>query len=279
MTRTIAWRAPRVVLAVCLLLAAGSGPAAAQGEYTRQVEEQLEEAGSILADRGYSLDGQQGGWMIGETESASTWTLLPGSWAAVAACDQDCGDLDLVATAGTRELDRDVAEDALPIVSFTLEETTEVALRLAMPDCGTPRCYVGMRWYRVHASDDGEGDTSREWRATIGAQFGMMEAPEGATLEHERIERVDADGTDVFTLRLEPGDYGAIAVCDMGCSDVDLVVRGPGRSELGKDVLEDDVPIVEFVAEESGDYEFEVRMVECAGDSCGYGFRLYGNGA
>ena len=272
MMRSIPLRGMRAGLVLCLGLAVM--PLSAQGSYAGQVTGQLDEAEAMVIAEGYTRDGQSEGWMPSGGVSTTAWSLIPGEWAVVGACDEDCGDLDLEAvTASGQRLDGDAEADALPVLAFAVDALTEVTLRLTMPECGTPRCYVGYRWYH---RETGEGGGEWSWRAVVGAQLGMIDL-DGASLDHERLALLDADGVDSFSVDLSAGAYMAVAVCDADCTDVDLFVRNQDGRELGRDVLDDDVPVVEFDAG-GGRYRFEVAMQSCSTSSCGYGFRLYRKG-
>ncbi len=85
------------------------------------------------------------------------------------------------------------------------------------------------------------------------------------------------DDGDVATakIRLRPGHYQVIGVCDDDCTDLDMVVTGPDDEEIGRDVLLDPLPAVEFTVRRRGDYHIDVSMESCSTDSCFYGFQLF----
>lgn len=282
--------APRSVFFLPLLAVAVTSPAAAQGTYAEQVREQLDAAETLIVGEGFRRDGEANGWMIADADARSSWTLPAGSWMAVGACDEDCGDLDMYVTASGQTLGTDVELDAAPIVGFTLSAETEVTVALGMPGCSTNRCYVGIRWYRnsdagaATAPANGSAQTgaassassdAATWQGQIQAQFDALGQLKTEPVVDERMGLIAASGGDDFQLRLDPGSYQAVAVCDVDCSDVDLSVFDSAGNLLERDVLTDDVPVVDFTVSAPQAIRFDVSMVECSAASCGYGFRLY----
>jgi hypothetical protein len=64
-----------------------------------------------------------------------------------AGCDGDCSDLDLRALSsdGQTVLAEDVADDDVPIVTFTARTTGPHFLAVMMPECSTDLCYFGFK--------------------------------------------------------------------------------------------------------------------------------------
>lgn len=69
--------------------------------------------------------------------------------------------------------------------------------------------------------------------------------------------------------------YVAIGVCDEGCSDLDMGVYSSNGETLGSDVLDDDTPIVQFQAAQSGQMTIRVLMSACSASRCNYGVKVY----
>lgn len=256
-------------------------PAAPQNVYADQVHGYLDEFESRVLDADHVLEGEAYGWMMDGAEGATIVRLPAGSYVVLGACDDDCSDIDLAVTRidNREELGADRELDSFPIVQFSLTEPGEVRIEMSMPDCGTARCYTGYRWFSsdvgLDASLNPSGDVSG-WEAQVMSQLEVVPTPDDVDLVDERTGLVGAGEAGRFSLTLEPGSYGGVAVCDYDCSDIDLVVYDPDGTMITSDVLEDDVPVVEMeVTGKGGSHTFEVRMVSCATASCGYGFRLY----
>ena len=85
--------------------------------------------------------------------------------------------------------------------------------------------------------------------------------------------------SELVTFRLRRGTrYALVGVCDQDCGDLDLRLLDPGDREIGKDVEKDDVPVVEIMADKTGEYTLKVEMAECADDPCAYGVAVYAAG-
>jgi len=85
-----------------------------------------------------------------------------------------------------------------------------------------------------------------------------------------------AGGTERVTLMLQAGVvYQIVGVCDTDCSDVDLVLYDPKGAQINEDVLEDDVPIVEFTPRATARYTVEVAMITCASEPCYWGVQAF----
>lgn len=127
--------------------------------------------------------------------------------------------------------------------------------------------------------DDAPELTDMEpWQAVVLEQLRSAEAQMvevGYTrYETPRYELLAADSVDTALTELPSGEYRAIAVCDNDCSDVDLMVTAQGGDVLGMDVLEDDVPIVDFNTP-GGRIGLSVKMILCETEVCFYGLQLF----
>ena len=88
-----------------------------------------------------------------------------------------------------------------------------------------------------------------------------------------------AETEEAVTFRLRRGvRYALVGVCDQDCGDLDLRLFDPGDREIGKDVEKDDVPVVELVADKSGEYTLKVEMAECSDNPCAYGVAVFAQG-
>lgn len=269
--------------AVILLAFPGSAPG--QDIYAEQVNGYLDEMENRELSAAHTLEGQSTSWMFNGAEAATIVRLPAGSYVVIGACDEDCSDIDLVASRmDTQEmLDDDQEMDAFPTVAFSLDQETDVIIGMAMPDCATPRCFTGYRWYVDDGSGEGEppptGAGAGGWEEQVMIQLGSIPVPDGMSKVDERTGLIEAGQNHRFSISLDRGTYGGIAVCDNDCSNLDLAVYDAGGSLLSSDELDDDVPLVDFEVGEGGaTYYVEVRMVSCATGTCGYGFQLYQEG-
>ncbi len=272
-----------------LMAALVVSPLSAQDRYLEQVRGYLELAEETITEEGFSYEGEGASWMPAGAESAVVATLRAGQYAVVGQCDDDCTDLDVwVDQLDGVSLGSDREPDSSPITTFSLSEPTRVIMTLAMVDCGTVRCYAGLRWYQREepvgpsetgtvavststGADAGQGGTS--WQESLLAQFAAIPT-DNMTQVNDRMELLEANARTRFSLTLDPGRYLGVAVCDNDCGDLDMAVED-GTGVVDSDVLVDATPVVEFEVTDHTSYTFEVRMVECSTATCGYGFRLY----
>lgn len=85
--------------------------------------------------------------------------------------------------------------------------------------------------------------------------------------------------TEEVSFRLRRGvRYAFVGVCDQDCGDLDIRLLDPSDREIGKDVEKDDVPVVEFVADKSGEFTVRVEMAECSDAPCAYGIGVFAAG-
>ena len=259
-------------------------PASAQDQYLEQVRGYLDLAEETITGEGFTYEGEGASWMAAGSEAGVVATLPAGQYAVVGQCDDDCTDLDLrVDQLDGTALGSDRDPDSSPIITFELSAPTQVIMTMAMVDCGTRRCYAGLRWYHrgepvgpsetgtVASSTGEQGGTS--WQDQVLVQFDAIPTDE-VTLVKERMELLEATAQTRFSLTLDPGRYLGVAACDNDCADLDMAVED-GSGVVDSDVLVDAQPVVEFEVADRASYTFEVRMVECSTPSCGYGFRLY----
>jgi hypothetical protein len=126
----------------------------------------------------------------------------------------------------------------------------------------------------AHAQDP---DSLPPWQQQLVRQIELLDerlVENGYAAADVRAGLVDAGTNATVHLDLEPGSYMVAAVCDNDCSDLDLAVAHAGET-LARDILDDDVPIVDFDVTATSGYVFTVSMVRCQTASCGYGLVVY----
>jgi hypothetical protein len=85
-----------------------------------------------------------------------------------------------------------------------------------------------------------------------------------------------AGGKERFTLPVEQGvSYKIVGICDNDCSDVDLRVFNLNGENIGEDVLEDDVPIVDLQPTGTGTVQLEANMITCTSEPCYHAIEVY----
>lgn len=85
------------------------------------------------------------------------------------------------------------------------------------------------------------------------------------------IGRMNNGASDAWTLTLPGGTYKIVGVCDNDCTDLDIRVS-LGDQVVGEDILDDDIPIVNFTGKGEQRYSIRVTMAACSADPCFWGF-------
>tara|TARA_R110002072_G_C7955606_1_gene533529 strand:- start:625 stop:2610 length:1986 start_codon:yes stop_codon:yes gene_type:complete len=87
--------------------------------------------------------------LLGSGDSAeSSLNLEKGEYMAVAACDNDCTDLDIGIVFDGKKPIVDKELDPSPLISFELISSTSVKLVIAMETCATEQCFFGWQIFR-----------------------------------------------------------------------------------------------------------------------------------
>jgi hypothetical protein len=116
------------------------------------------------------------------------------------------------------------------------------------------------------------------WMAQVSAQLdAVVEALDGEGLS-EATEPVGgglAEGaSEDVEFALAAGSYVIVGVCDTDCSDLDLVLSGPG-GELDSDLATDDTPVVTVELSRAATLNLRVNMAACSSAPCRYGVQAF----
>lgn len=133
------------------VLAVLATPAPAQDDrWAEQVQALIGVAAESFAEGGYHYGGfsKTGALRAGGTE---TLTVRLGSnvhTMVVGVCDTDCSDMDLVLLdASGRQVDSDVTDDDVPIVSVSPPRDGTYTLEVRMIDCDSSPCRYGVQQF------------------------------------------------------------------------------------------------------------------------------------
>ena len=86
----------------------------------------------------------------------------------------------------------------------------------------------------------------------------------------------DSEPVDNWPVYLTAGSsYRIVGACDNDCTDVDLSLEDAKRVVVASDLLEDDVPIINFAPRTSATYWIRPTMVVCNVNPCGYGIAVF----
>ena len=139
----------RIALVAAVAAAAVLLPsrARAQDQWESQVRSLLEQGGQQLSSHGYTMTHRiyTGALNNGARESVQVSLEAGKEYQLVGACDTDCSDLDFVLFDGNgRQLDSDVLDDDVPIVSVTVSQSGSFTLQVMMVTCTADPCRYGV---------------------------------------------------------------------------------------------------------------------------------------
>lgn len=138
----------------------------------------------------------------------------------------------------------------------TLRSTMFAVALLALPSVASAQAYAEAVWSQlndVYNQVNGEGFSSRNYV----------------------IGRMANGSSDSWSFTLPGGNsYKIVGVCDNDCEDLDIEVSIDG-AVIAEDVLDDDVPIVDFTATNETRYTVRVTMASCSADPCFWGLAVF----
>ena len=221
--------------------------------------------------RGRAADGQR---------ATVRWTLDGGrTYLIHAVCDESCSDVDIVVRdRNGRVVARDEDEDDVPLVQFSAETGGEYTVDFPMADCRTAACAVGARLFVRHRqpTDAARGSIDRQMDAVTRSMASRQYTAGSPAITYGVA---DGDGVEPASFVATAGRaYAVVGVCDLDCDDLDMVIKAPDGSIVGRDLATDDTPVVEFVAQESGVYTVAVSMASCKTSKCVFGVSSFGRG-
>ena len=97
---------------------------------------------------------------------------------------------------------------------------------------------------------------------------------------HFILGKLRAGAYEEWTVELERGRrYLLTGACDQDCSDVDLALIDRDGRLVSEDVLEDDQPVLDIMADgwrvDSGSYTLRMTMYRCEVEPCYYGIGVF----
>lgn len=120
---------------------------------------------------------------------------------------------------------------------------------------------------------------AEEWTRTAQGELRFVEltlANGGWTLEREiHAEGLASGETGYTSLRLAGrSEYAIVALCDRDCGDVDLAIY-ENDVLAAEDCTESGLPLVTVTAQERTTFDTEVRMFNCARETCRYSVAVF----
>ena len=122
----------------------------AMSTYEKQVATRLIAYSMFATEQDYEImDDENSGTLSSGAVDSLKLTLTVGSYMAIAACDDDCTDLDVyVLGPSEEEIVKDVELDADPIVSFDITRPGLYTVAVKMEACQTTDCVYSLQIFR-----------------------------------------------------------------------------------------------------------------------------------
>lgn len=138
-------------------------------------------------------------------------------------------------------------------------------------------------WCSVAASAAVTARQQNEFDKQIRQQLGKIGeslGSKGYELTHQVYTgALKEAAAEEVTFRLRRGvRYALVGVCDQDCSDLDSRLFDPAGKEIGRDAEKDDTPVIEVMADKTGEYTLRVEMAECAEEPCAFGVGVFAAG-
>ena len=178
---------------------------------------------------------QHGMLRMGEHSVISIELMEGFGYSIQGSCDADCSDMDLTLMDPVQRvvLAEDDDLDAVPVISFVPSRSGEFDVLVSVPSCSIEPC----GWDVIVA------------QSTSGALTGGS-----------------SESMEVF---LRAGiRYQLWGLCDADCSDVDLRLDDLSGRTLAEDYLTDDIPLLLYQPEVTGQFNLTVDMASCNVDPC-----------
>lgn len=207
----------------------------------------------------------------------------------VAACDDDCQDVDLdVIGPDGRPIGRDIEVNATPVVAVAAPVAGTYSVRAWVAECETEPCAVALRVQTggqaataaaVARPPAPEGNPLSQVRRYLSLQA-QKHTDEGfradSGLGDQILSLAAEDDGKLLALALQAGvTYRVMAVCEDRCGDVDLDLYDPAGRLIGRDVAVSDNPYIEVTPSVSGSYAAYAWLADCKAAHCAIGVRAY----
>lgn len=231
------------------------------------IAEDMRQWDELLRERGFAWVGEAmtGGAAEGEHDDHAVQLTAGVEYRIVAACDQDCTDVDLILLDGSGNVvTSDVETDADPVVAITPPSTADYTVRVAIVTCSVAPCLHAARLYQAGAAAQVASATS----GRVIDERGTLASGDEELNGGEYVDRFEVQATAGQTL-----------VADMVSTDFDtyLFVRGPNgdqednddhegnssRSRLEVQITESGtwrVSATSYAGGETGDYRLTVDL-------------------
>lgn len=263
----------RFRLAGCAAVMALAGFAHAQ---ERTIADSVRDMVASRADAGEELVGDILIGEIGDADSIDyTFRIDPTkTYWVYGACDEDCTDIDMMASDASGEMvATDVEDDDVPVLLIEPGSAGDrLTVSIGMAGCDTEVCVTGVGLYEV-ASGEEERTINDYVRGLVEAMSDPGEERVGEIMMGE----IGEDQSLEYTFSIDPkATYWVYGACDEDCSDIDLTASdGSGRT-VDEDIEPDDAPVLLIKPGSAGRrLAVSITMASCETEVCVTGVGLY----
>jgi hypothetical protein len=140
----------RVAIALAAAVVGFAPTTQAQSQWADQVSGYLTNRAKYYTDRGYDQTHEPQIGSLGDKDRESfNVTLHAGTtYAILAVCDNDCGDVDLkLFDSNDNLVDSDVLTDDYPLLKVDVSTTQQYRVQVIMASCRTNPCWYGIGAY------------------------------------------------------------------------------------------------------------------------------------
>jgi hypothetical protein len=263
----------RFRLAGCAAVMALAGLANAQeltiSDYVRKLVAERQEAGEELV--GDIMIGE-----IGQDETIDyTFRIDPAkAYVVYGACDDDCTDVDLLASdEDGKAVDEDIEDDDAPVLVIMPGWAGDrLTVSVSMASCETDVCVTGVGLYEL-ATDGPELTIDDYVRERVAAASDAGEVLVGDIM----IDAMAAGESREYDFTIDPKKkYWVYGACDTDCGDIDLFASDASGEVINQDIEDDAGPILLIGAGDAGrTLTVSIDMIDCDTDVCVAGVGVY----
>ena len=134
--------------------------------------------------------------------------------------------------------------------------------------------FVMLLWGAVPGRAHGQSHAQLVWNQLQTSHTTLTKDGYGVT--RYLVGALNTDRADTWTFQFTAGrTYRIVGACDADCSDIDIEVTGLDGKVIVKDTADDDMPIVSFDVNGTGDLKVKVSMYRCTEEPCFWGLGIW----
>lgn len=250
---------------------------------THQASQGLDERYALLDNdmraRGYESYGDQTRGQLAQGATRDISLQLEGGkcYAIVAVGATSVRNMDLILLGSNGSpVDRDVAEDARPIVRVCAESSGAYRMQVSMADGGGDFVYQAYRWPRGTRGPFGLAGLIYVRLAEVSSLLNVEGYEPSVAVNPERGRLRREGATARHDMQLESGQcVAALVVGGDGVNDLEVSITR-GSTVVGADSSRNPFPAVRYCADQAGRYRVNIKAVSGSGE---YFFQVFQRGS